>query len=91
MEKDLALLLIIVAAGALGAGCTNIVRARPIRVADGRQVYSVVCRDNYELCMAAENKVCPRGHSDLGYSDQVPIVNGNRTWDFEFVCKSPRQ
>ena len=89
--RHIALLLLIVAGGTLGGGCTSAVRARPIGIADGRQAYSVVCTDNYDLCTAAEDKACPRGHRDLSYSDQVPVVHGHRTWEFEFVCKSPSQ
>ena len=89
--KHFALLLAIVPCGALGTGCAATVKAQPGGIVDGRQEYSVVCRDNYDLCIAAENKVCPQGHRDLSYSDQVPTVNGPQTWDFEFVCKSPRQ
>ena len=88
--KHVALLLVIVLAGDLGTGCAATVKAQPTGIVDGRQEYSVVCSDNYDLCIAAENKICPQGHSDLSYSDQVPMVNGHRTWDFEFVCKSLR-
>jgi hypothetical protein len=84
-------LLMIVVAGDLGAGCSAPVKVSSVRTADGRQEYSVVCRDNYNLCVAAENKVCPQGHSDLSYSDQVPFVDGHLRWDHEFVCKSSGQ
>jgi hypothetical protein len=84
-------LLTFIVAGDLGAGCSAPVKVRSVRAADGRQEYSVVCRDSYDLCAAAENKVCPQGHSDLSYSDQVPFVDGHQTWDYEFVCKASGQ
>ena len=78
--------------GARIAGCaTAAVEAQPIGSINGRREYAVGCKDNYDFCTAAENKVCPQGYSYISYSDQVPIVSRNQTWDFQFVCKSSRE